>query len=285
MLLIVRNRRQDDFVSSTCMPSGLSYDKAPLHRRNPPPTPWCGQSMRWPSPVSRQDNPTVISHTKHSCGLSVCAFVPIAAPALPHSHVHSISTASEPCKAVKMALIIPVGLLSDAVHIYAHLHAQRSSGVSPSASGRYKMSKKSLPLFGKNLFLMGWTFICTGIACNEWVLTKILSPDGMVEIQNRAAIRFFNIIFISLGLFFVQLGKFGPPRDGLRRLSQSYPRIFACSIGLSLTILLVVCAEGIFYGLNHYQKENAVEEVSWIRMPLPGEEGGPSEPPPRRVQG
>jgi hypothetical protein len=116
-------------------------------------------------------------------------------------------------------------------------------------------------------------------------LTKTLSPDGIVEIQNRIAVWLFDIIFISLGFFCVKIGKFSPSRNVLRRLGQSYPRTFACSIGLSLTILLVVCAESIFYGLNHYQKENTVREVSWIRMPPPGEEGGVGKHPPQRVQG
>jgi hypothetical protein len=147
------------------------------------------------------------------------------------------------------------------------------------------MSERSLSFFEKNLLFTGWGLVCTGIICNEWVLTTILSPDGMVEIQNRTAIWLFDILLIALGLCFVKLGKFSLSGDIFRRLSQSYPRTCACSIGLSLTVLLVVCAEGIFYGLNHYQKEHAVEEASWIRMPSPDEAGGVSGPPPQRIQG
>jgi hypothetical protein len=148
-----------------------------------------------------------------------------------------------------------------------------------------KMSERSLSFFEKNLFFMGWALVCTGIVCNEWILTKILSPDGTVEIQKRVAIWLFDIVFIFLGLFCVQIGKLGPSWEILRRLSQSYPRTLACCIGLSLTVMLVVCAEGICYVLNHYQKEKVVEEVSWIRMPPPDEAGGVGESPPRRVQG
>jgi hypothetical protein len=86
----------------------------------------------------------------------------------------------------------------------------------------------------------------------------------------------------------VKIGKLSPSWGVLRRLSQSYPRTCASFIGLILTVLLVVCAEGIFYGLNQYQKknkENTVEEVSWIRVPTPDEEGGVGVHPPRRVQG
>jgi hypothetical protein len=62
-----------------------------------------------------------------------------------------------------------------------------------------KMSERSLSFFEKNLSFMGWALICTGIVCNELVLTKILSPDGMVEIQNRVAVWLFDILLISLG--------------------------------------------------------------------------------------
>jgi len=148
-----------------------------------------------------------------------------------------------------------------------------------------KMSERALSFFEKNLFFMGWAFIGTGIVCNEWVLTKIFSPDGMIEIQNKVAIWLFDILLISLGLFCTKIGKFGPSRGIFRRLSQSYPRTCACSIGLGLTVLLVVCAEGIFYGLNHYHKEKVVEEVRWLRMPTPDEAGGVGEPPPRPVPG
>jgi hypothetical protein len=52
------------------------------------------------------------------------------------------------------------------------------------------MSTRSLSSFEKNLFFMGWILICIGIVCNEFILTKILSPDGIVEIQNRIAADF-----------------------------------------------------------------------------------------------
>ena len=113
-----------------------------------------------------------------------------------------------------------------------------------------KMSERALSFFEKNLLFMGWALIGAGIVCNEWVLTKTFSPDGMMEIQNKVAIWLFDLLLIFLGLFCMKMGKFGLSRDVFRRLSQSYPRTCACSIGLGLTVLLVVCAEGIFYGLS-----------------------------------
>src|SRR3989442_5887767 len=133
----------------------------------------------------------------------------------------------------------------------------------------YPVPKKSLSSFEKHMAFIGWTLIWTGIICNEWVLTKLLSPDGVVEIQNRVAVWLFDILCIALGLFCVQMGKRLASRNVLRRLSQSYPRTCACFLGLVLTVLLFACAEGIFYGLNHYQNENVVEEISWVRLPPP----------------
>ena len=147
------------------------------------------------------------------------------------------------------------------------------------------MFTRSLSSFEKKLFFIGFLLICTGVVCNEWVLTKLLSPDGIVESQNRTAVWLFDILLISLGLFLITLGELAPSWDILRRLSQSSPRILAFSIGLVLTIIMVVCAEGIFYGLNHYGKEDMTRETSWIRMHPTNKEGGFGEHPPRRVQG
>ena len=148
------------------------------------------------------------------------------------------------------------------------------------------MSTRSLSSVEKNLFFVGLTLIIIGIFCNEWLLTKLLSPDGAVEIQNRVVVWLVDIVCIFLGLCLLKMGKLTPSRDILRHLNQSYPRTLACSIGLVLTVILIMCLEGLFYGLNHHQKENmAREENSWIRLPSPAEEGGSSARPSRRVRG
>ena len=145
------------------------------------------------------------------------------------------------------------------------------------------MSTRSLSSVEKNLFFVGLTLIAIGIFCNEWLLTKLLSPDGAVEMQNRVVVWLVDIVCIFLGLCLMKMGKLISSRDVLRRLSHSYPRTLACSIGLVLTVILIMCLEGLFYKLNHYQKENiAREKNSWIRLPSPaeGERGSahPSQP-------
>jgi hypothetical protein len=142
--------------------------------------------------------------------------------------------------------------------------------------------KRALSSF---MIFIGWILVGTGIIGNEWVLTKLLSPDGIVEIQNRVAVWLIDILCIALGFICVKMGKHTTSRDVLLRLSHSYPRTCACGIGLVLPVLLVVCAEGIFYGLNHYQPEQTVEEFSWIRLPPAPEDRGSGAQPPQRVHG
>ena len=130
---------------------------------------------------------------------------------------------------------------------------------------------RSFSSFEKPMVFLGWILIGTGILCNEWVLTKLLSSDGNVEIQNRVAVWLFDLVFIVLGIFCMKIGKRLASRDVLRRLSQGYPKTCALSIGLVLTVLLGVCAEDIFYGLNYYRKEPTVqEEVKTIIDPILG---------------
>jgi hypothetical protein len=147
------------------------------------------------------------------------------------------------------------------------------------------MSTRLLSAFEKKLVCIGFLIICTGIICNEWVLTELLSPDDVVEIQNRIAVWLFDILLICLGLFLMMMGKFVSSRDVFRRLSQTYPRTLAGSIGLVLTVLMIACTEGIFYGLHHYGQKDMISESSWIRMPPADREGGFSAPTPRRVHG
>jgi len=148
--------------------------------------------------------------------------------------------------------------------------------------------KRSLSSFERNMIFFGLTLITIGIVCNEWVLTALLSSDNVVEIQNRVAVWLFDLLCIALGLYCIKLGIHRPSRGVLLRFSQSHPRTCACVIGLILTVVMVLCAEGIFYGLNHYgssQQEQIVEEASWIRLPSPHTKVGIDAPSPQRIQG
>ena len=86
------------------------------------------------------------------------------------------------------------------------------------------MSTRSLSSVEKNLFFVGLTLIVIGIFCNEWLLTKLLSPDGAVEIQNRVAVWLVDIVCIFLGLCLMKMGKLiflGRPPSPQPFLSQN----------------------------------------------------------------
>ena len=86
----------------------------------------------------------------------------------------------------------------------------------------------------KTLFCLGFLLICAALVGNEWLLTKLLSPDGVVEFHNRVAIWLFDLSCFPSGALLVLMGKLLPSRYVLRRLSHSYPRTCICSIGLVL---------------------------------------------------
>jgi hypothetical protein len=147
------------------------------------------------------------------------------------------------------------------------------------------MVQKSWAAGEKLLVRLGVLLLGAGLLGNEWVLTALLSPDGVVERQNRVAIWLLDLLLLVLGLCCVRLGTRRPAWDAFRRLSHTAPRLVACCLGLALTIVLLGGAEGIFYGLNHLQKPAMREETSWVRLPPPGQEGGGGTPPPRRHPG
>jgi hypothetical protein len=147
------------------------------------------------------------------------------------------------------------------------------------------MALRSRTAGEKLLVRIGVLLLGAGLLGNEWVLTALLSPDGVVEPQNRRAVWLFELLLLALGLGLVWLGTHGLVWDGLRRLSHTAPRLVACALGLGLTVLLVGGAEGIFYGLNHLREQAMREETSWVQRPPTAQEGGDGAPPPRRHPG
>jgi hypothetical protein len=114
---------------------------------------------------------------------------------------------------------------------------------------------------------LGWLLMGMGVLANEWVLTTLLSADGIVEIHNRVAIWLFDLLFLSLGLVLVMSGTVVRSREGLRHFLQTYPRTCAVAIGMIVTVILLVSAEGIFYGINYYSRTQLVADVTWSRLP------------------
>jgi len=141
------------------------------------------------------------------------------------------------------------------------------------------MTLRSRSAGEKTLVRMGVLLLGGGLLGNEWVLTALLSPDGVVQPQNRIAVWLFELLLLALGLYLMRLGTHGLVWDGLRRLSQTSPRLVACAIGLGLTVIMLMGAEGIFYGLNHLYEKAMREETSWVRIPPPAQQRGSGAPP------
>ena len=105
---------------------------------------------------------------------------------------------------------------------------------------------------GEALLWIGWLLMGTGVVCNEWILTKILSPDRIVAIQNRLAVWLLDILLLSLGLFLVKITTLVASQHILRCRSPLSPTAAGCSIGPVLIVLMLLGAEGIFYGCKPY---------------------------------
>lgn len=93
--------------------------------------------------------------------------------------------------------------------------------------------------------ITGVTLIAVGLSCNEWVLTRLLSKDGMLEPSTLAAIRSFNLFMFSAGLVSIW---FAPSLYArCRRLGQLVRRrpMVAMAIGLLTMTGAVAVAEAV----------------------------------------
>jgi hypothetical protein len=100
----------------------------------------------------------------------------------------------------------------------------------------------------ESLVWRGGLLLGTGAVGHAWVVTTQLSPDEIMAIQKRVAVRLGDIFLLSLGLFLVKITTLVASQHILRCRSPLSPTAVGCSIGLMLTVLLLLGAEGIFYG-------------------------------------
>lgn len=56
-------------------------------------------------------------------------------------------------------------------------------------------------------FAIGLILVCTGMVCNEWILAKVFSPDGILKIDTRVKIWFFDATLILLGSALIKYKK------------------------------------------------------------------------------
>jgi hypothetical protein len=61
------------------------------------------------------------------------------------------------------------------------------------------------PPAARRLRGLGWLLVGTEVGGNEWVLTRLLSSDGRVDVHNRVAVWLVELVCIALGLCCVKL--------------------------------------------------------------------------------
>lgn len=115
------------------------------------------------------------------------------------------------------------------------------------------MIKASSGREGRTSFAIGLILVCVGIVCNEWILAKVFSSDGVLELSTRVKICVFNITLITIGL---SLTKYNKSKEAIHQFFRLHPRILDSLIGVVITIVMLLCVEGVFYALNYYRNED-----------------------------
>ena len=115
-------------------------------------------------------------------------------------------------------------------------------------------------------YWVGVLLCCLGILCNQWVLTRLFSPDGTLEFETQAEIWFFNIGLVLLGLFLIWYSCWASSVEALRYLLQNYPRATASALGLAIVVGFLFSLEVFFYALNRAKADNSKVSESTMRF-------------------
>ncbi len=120
------------------------------------------------------------------------------------------------------------------------------------------MTKTSSLRKGQLLFAIGLILVCVGIVCNEWILAKAFSKDGILHIYSRVKIWTLDITLILIGSALI---KYKKSKEIILQFSRAHPRMLDSLIGVVFTVTMLLCAEwGVFYTLNYY-KDKKIEDI------------------------
>jgi hypothetical protein len=89
----------------------------------------------------------------------------------------------------------------------------------------------------QRIFSLGLLLIATGLICNEWLLTALLSSDGILSPRSVIIIWVFDAVSVLIGVVLA--------------FSRSFATLLNVFIGLGFTALLFFGVEQFFYHLNH----------------------------------
>ena len=115
---------------------------------------------------------------------------------------------------------------------------------------------------------LGVVLVCIGVLANEWVMKRFFSSDGVLELDTRIQIWFFDVVLVLLGLLLIWYSRSTPAASVLRRSIRNYPKTTALVFGFVLTVALWFSTEVLFYFLNHRRTgdrtvfENQIEGIA-----------------------
>lgn len=130
-------------------------------------------------------------------------------------------------------------------------------------------------------FAIGLILICIGLVCNEWILGKLFSSDGILAIDTEVKIWGFDITLILTGFGLINYRKL---KKTIVQFSQAHPTSVNFLIGLVFTVILLLGIKGIFYVLNYYQGKN-IQEVYTGKLAQPDKLLGSKPRPNVKVSG
>lgn len=96
---------------------------------------------------------------------------------------------------------------------------------------------KRLALSKSQCLITGLCLIAVGLIANEWVLTALLSADGILSLRNVILIWLFDAFAVSTGLMLA--------------IFRSTGKTLEFWVGIALTAAIIWGAEKAFYRLNH----------------------------------
>jgi hypothetical protein len=103
-------------------------------------------------------------------------------------------------------------------------------------------------------FYVGWLLVCVAVVSNQWLLTRLFSADGVLEVETRVQIWLFEAILFVTGCVLLSYRKLAGFARPTKTLMESYPRILAFSTGILFSLFMILCAEATFFALNRYEQ-------------------------------
>jgi|GEM_PF-703142 len=104
---------------------------------------------------------------------------------------------------------------------------------------------------------IGVMSVCMGLLCNEWVLKRLFSSDGVLEFETRVQIWFLDVVLVLFGLFLIRCSRWASSASALRNWLKNYPRTITLILSFMPMLTLLICAEGLFYFLNRLRSHEA----------------------------